>query len=104
MLAKYDPTAFPPELTNRYIISKLRIAMAVPSPIDEQKNEPEAEASANRLKAARFGLSEKISWKNRLCGYVPPTEKEEADRLAIGGLRDVAASVGRLSTVAAFGP
>ena len=53
--------------------------------------------------AASFGFKEKISWKNQLCGFVPPTEKDQADRMAIGGLRDAATSVGKLSAVAAFG-
>ena len=93
----------PTELTNRYLISKLKLAMDVPSPYDDPRSEDSQDTPAAQLKAARFNMKENISWKNRLCGFVPPTEKEEADRLAIGGLRDAAASVGRLSTVAAFG-
>ena len=38
-----------------------------------------------------------------LRGILTPTDKEAADALAIGGLRDAADSVGRLHMVAAFG-
>jgi len=55
------------------------------------------------FKVARFSFSEKINWLEPQQGYIPPTEKELEDSMAIGGLRSAPAAVARLHTVAAFG-
>lgn len=87
-----------PEQQNRYLIAKLKLAMDTPKAL-----RPAAPLTTTAAEAASFGFKEEISWKNQLCGFVPPTEKEQADKMAIGGLRDAATSVGKLSAVATFG-
>jgi hypothetical protein len=52
---------------------------------------------------ARRDFSDTITWRHRLRGSVEPDEKEKADKLSIGGLRNTAESVGKLHTVQAFG-
>ena len=52
---------------------------------------------------ASFKFEEWVQWSQRVRGAVAMTEKEEADRRAIGGLRDASDSVGRMHMVAAFG-
>lgn len=52
---------------------------------------------------ARYSYSEKVQWMTPLRGPVAPTAKEEADALAIGGLRNTADSVSRLTYSAEFG-
>jgi len=86
------------EHQNRYLIAKLKLAMDAP-----KAPRPAAAFTTTAAEAASFGFKEEISWKNQLCGFVPPTEKEQADKMAIGGLRDAATSVGKLSAVATFG-
>ena len=58
---------------------------------------------AEPVKKARFSFTEKIQWRDPLRGVVGPTDMELADERAIGGLRNTAESVGRLSYSAAFG-
>ena len=49
------------------------------------------------------GFSEKVVWLDPLRGRWEPTDKEAADALAIGGLRDAAASLDKLTFSAACG-
>ena len=46
---------------------------------------------------------EKVQWQQQLRGIVGPTDKEIADDMAIGGLRNTAASVSRLTYFVSFG-
>ena len=112
---KADNTWPPSEVVHRYLSSKLKLAMFAhgaatkrPRPVANNgggapSGSPTLGISDAGLEAARFTFSEDITWRNRLSGHVTPTEKGEADRLSIGGLRDAAASVGRLSSVASIG-
>ena len=91
-------------ILTRYLAAKIKLAVMGTDSIGK----PVAITSAadkndDRLAKAQFSLIEKISWRNQLRGIVSPIEKEAADRLAIGGLRDAAESVGRLHAVASFG-
>ena len=52
---------------------------------------------AEQQAAARYSFNERITWKTPLRGLIPHTEKDAADHLAVGGLRDAADSVGRLN-------
>ena len=56
-----------------------------------------ADRNDEQLAKARFSFTEKTSWRNPLRSVVSPTETEAAGRLAIGGLRDAAESVGQAS-------
>ena len=49
------------------------------------------------------GFSESIVWLDLHRGRVEPTDKESADAPAIGGLRDAAASLDKLTFSAACG-
>ena len=51
---------------------------------------------------ARYSFSEKVQWMNPLRGTVGPTEQERVDAMAIGGLRNTADSVCRLTFSAKF--
>ena len=52
---------------------------------------------------ARFSFSETLSWLEPRSGSIPLTDKEIADDLAIGGLRNAPAAVARLHAVSTFG-
>lgn len=52
---------------------------------------------------ARFSFSEAISWQNPFRGVSVPTDKEKADALAIGGMRNTAESYGKLHYLVEFG-
>ena len=58
--------------------------------------------AATRYKYSH-GFAEKITWRDPLRGSLQPTDKEAADERAIGGLRDTAASLARLTATADFG-
>ena len=112
-----------PHLLNRYIVSKFRDALGVRSPIltrppsspttstpaalDTSTATPIAaptlDQSDEHMTQARFKFVERVQLSQRVRGAVAITEKEEADRRAIGGLRDAADSVSRMHLVAAFG-
>ena len=49
------------------------------------------------------GFVEKIEWRDPLRGPIDLTDKEKADALAIGGMRDAAASLEKLTYSAEFG-
>ena len=91
--------AYPP-LLNRYIVAALRIGIYNNGAATER-------GAGSTTPASRFcyshGFAERIVWRDPLRGALTPTEKEAADELAIGGLRDTAAAVGRLSKTADFG-
>ena len=55
------------------------------------------------MSQVKFKFAERVQWSQRVRGAVAMTEKEEADRRAIGGLRDASDSVSRLHMVASFG-
>lgn len=69
---------------------------------NEHSDTTTAGAAQAKLKRCRFSFSEQIIWTEPLCGAIPLTEKEIADNIAIGGLRNTAESVGRLHMVAQF--
>lgn len=60
-------------------------------------------AAQATLKRCRFSLSEQIISTETLRGIIPLTERDEADNLAIAGLRNTADRVGRLQMVSEFG-
>ena len=112
-----------PHLLNRYIVSKFRDALGMRSPtlngppslpvtiapaaVDSATTTPVTapmpEQPDECMTQARFKFAERVQWSQRVRGAVAMTEKEEADRRAIGGLRDAADSVNRMHMVAAFG-
>ena len=99
--------AYPP-LLNRFLVA--RIAKSVYHCISERwfrRPWPYDQTGAvltsmPKLKYSH-GFSEKIVWLDPLRGRLQPTDKEAADALAIGGLRDAAASLEKLTYSASFG-
>ena len=67
---------------------------------DEQMEQIKRDQTQKRI---RYGFAEQVTFTEPLRGTIPLTEKEVADSLAIGGLRNTAASVGRLHMVTQFG-
>ena len=67
---------------------------------DDIGTAPTADTAMKRM---RYSFSEKVTFTQPLRGTIPLTDKEIADRMAIGGLRNAPDSVSRLHTVAAFG-
>ena len=57
----------------------------------------------NRKRTSLTPFYERVQWQQQLRGITGPTEKEIADDLAIGGLRNTAETVSRLSYSAEFG-
>ena len=106
-----------PDTLNRYMALKLHVAVlkAIPLLVSASGKDPNESvqlrkapkvrkmSSDDTFKVARYSFSERITWLEPRLGYVPPTDKEVEDNLAIGGLRNAPASVARLHTVAAFG-
>ena len=54
-------------------------------------------------KRIRYSFAERVTFTEPLRGSLPLTQKEIEDSMAIGGLRNTAASVSRLHTVTQFG-
>ena len=79
--------AYPP-LLNRYLVSKL---------ITGVNTAEKLETAEPPQKQVRVNHAEAVNWTRRLRGNVLPTDKQAADDLAIGGMKDTAASVARLS-------
>ena len=52
---------------------------------------------------AQAVLRESVRWRDPLQGAMEPTEKEQADAKAVGGLRNTSESLGRLSFTSAYG-
>ena len=48
-------------------------------------------------------FKESVHWRDPLRGAIQPTEKEQADARAIGGLRNTSESLGKLSFTANYG-
>ena len=93
-----------PPLLERYLAVVLQLSILRPAQLSLTDAAPNStEAAEAKLNRARFSFKEQISWLEPLRGTIQPTDKEAADNLAIGGLRNTAASVGRLHMVAAFG-
>ena len=107
-----------PALLNRFIAARLQ--QAAFSPMAKRKHQHQEdgnEYSANpgsedigtaptadtAMKRMRCSFSEKVTFTQPLRGTIPLTDKEIADKMAIGGLRNAPDSVSRLQTVAAFG-
>ena len=74
-----------------------------PAPADTIDDATEQNIRDATLKRIRFSFSEQITFTEPLRGDLQLTQKEIADSLAIGGLRNTAASVGRLHMVTEFG-
>ncbi len=85
-----------PDLLNRYLVCKL--CSSLPALVARP-----ARSSTVMLVAAPRSFSEDIVWRQRLRGNVGDDDKTLADAMAIGGLRNAAASVSRLHTLQAFG-
>ena len=106
-----------PETFNKYLALKLHTSVlkAVPllvsaSGVNPNANEQGSVSAKVRktgredtFQKARFSFSEKITWLEPRMGYIPPTEKEVQDDLAIGGLHNAPNAVARLHTVTTFG-
>lgn len=60
-------------------------------------------AATPDCKKARSTFTEKIQWRDSLHGAIGPTDKEQADDLANGGLRNTARTLSRLSYSVEFG-
>ena len=86
----------------RYLVAKL--SSAISSTIRTSRGKSvDATKETPPKPVARSSFSEKVQWMNPLRGTVGPTAKEAADALAIGGLRNTADSVSRLSYSVKFG-
>ena len=106
-----------PDTLNRFMALKLHmyVLKAVPLLVSASGKDPNESVqqrmapkvrkirSDDTFKKARFSFSEKITWLEPRLGYVPPTDKEIEDDLAIGGLRNAPAAVAKLHTVSSFG-
>ena len=89
-----------PDLLNRYLVAKILMAIYTTPPV--QLSAPKTDNSET-LKRCRFSFAERITWSEPLRGTIPLTDKEIADNLAIGGLRNAADSVDRLHLVKQYG-
>ena len=110
-----------PPLLNRYLVAKLlngintavKLETAAP-----RKRSCSWEATAELLhdrvpgsssstepsnKRVHVNHSEAVTWTKRLRGHVGPADKQAADDLAIGSMKDTAALVARLSYSQQFG-
>ena len=76
---------------------KLQLPTAKPS------NPCMVRSSVTKTKRARLRFPEKIIWPEPHRGATQPTEKEAADSITIGGLRNAADSVSRLHLVSTVG-
>ena len=117
-----------PDLLNRYLVVKMvkacriqrsqtlrgKPSMPVPQATGYRSMELEASAAPCKvartsaddrtpLARARYSFSEKIRWQDPMGGQDKPTDRETADALAIGGLRNAAGSVSRLHFLASLG-
>ena len=90
-----------PPLLNRFLVNAMRIGIHNNLQWLKRKVTGESTSSATRFKYSH-GFAEKIVWRDPLRGALQPTDKEAADDRAIGGLRDTAASVARLTKTAEF--
>ncbi len=88
-----------PDLLNRFLVTKLLSALSATGTKSKKRPSP----VILNPQPERRNFSESIAWRHRLRGTVEPDEKEKADNLAIGGLRDAAKAVSRLHTVQEFG-
>lgn len=99
-------TAYP-DLLNRYLVAKLILGIAavmgrLAIPNSKRQKTLETGQPRNRL-VDHQGIKEKLRWHNPLRGVLLPTDKEQADALAIGWLRNSADSVARLAFTVTFG-
>ena len=86
-----------PDLLNKDIVAKLGlVARTVLKAAQRFAHADPYEAGTQAQRIFR----ERMRWRNPLRGNIQATYKEEADALAIGGLRNIAESVGGLSFVA----
>ena len=95
-----------PDLLNRYLVAKLILGIAAVMgrlAIPNSKRQKTLETGSLETVWSTQGIKEKFVGSNPLRGVLLPTDKEQADALAIGGLRNSADSVARLSFTAAFG-
>ena len=91
-----------PALLNRFLVAAIRIGIYNNVRWLKGKVTVDAPQALTRFRYSH-GFAEKIVWRDPLRGALVPTDKEAADELAIGGLRDTAASVARLTQTAEFG-
>ena len=89
-----------PDLLNRFIVAKIRKAIYQVIQSGPTFARPAPDDSAVKAHAI---FKEKLHWRDPLKGLLEPTAKDKADEAAIGGLRNTAESVGRLSFTAAHG-
>lgn len=85
-----------PKLLNRYIAAKVKIASA------RMRGSRPAAVSTDHRWSIRLGR-DKVHMSQPLRGAEPPDLKDQEDRQAIGGLRNAAESVSRLSHLQTFG-
>ena len=88
------------DLRNKYLVAKLGkaglgVLQAGPLFARAAPEEPAARAQAV--------FKESVYWRDPLRGAIQPTEKEQADAMAIGGLRNTSESIGRLSYTVDYG-
>ena len=89
-----------PELLNKYLVAKLVMAVRVLLQAGPLFARTAPEQPAARAQAV---FTESVQWRDPLRGAIQPTDKEQADAVAIGGLRDTAESLSRLTYVAEYG-
>ena len=101
----YDMAGYAyPDLLKRYLATKLKLAMATAAPRNQTASvDSTADTASAHLPQARFSFAEQITWRTPLRGMIPPTEKEAADKLAVGYVvqRKVWADSQRLLVLAA---
>ena len=97
-----------PDMLNRYIVAKFALALEKAAAAGGWAQElwrvqhpPKPKSTPETV--ARFSFSEQIAWQNPLAGPLEPTEREKADKMAIGGMRNTSESVGKLSFLSQFG-
>jgi hypothetical protein len=96
-----------PALLNRYLVAKLITGIETSKKLEtaEPRKHTACTAPPTELDAERAHVNhaEKVTWTRRLRGDVGPTDKEAAGDLGIGGMKDTAASVARLTYSQQFG-
>ena len=89
----------PPVLLNWFLVAAVRTAVYTLDNVDNAQDDSLKKPLNNVLDP----LYERVQWQQQLRSISGPPEKEIADDVAIGGLRNTAETVSRLSYSAEFG-
>lgn len=83
-----------PDVLNEHIVPKLRKAIHIVKQAGPTFARAAPEQPAVKAQAS---FKESVHWRDPLRGAMEPTDKEQADAKAIGGLRNTSESLGELS-------